>query len=463
LEDFVARTPYIQDSVVTIGSKVSTIFEIDADRGEIIYKHSIPAVLNELDGPVIEGTPSKLTAGTYDSRDNTVVVVRIDYYLSASDLGKHLFNWTRTFFTYQMRNQPNTLDQPSYLQGDNPYIKIGGVQLALPDSSPLNAIVLRDMLPVATRDDADVLKPDRTSRKSPRTDGKSHVALDSTQNQTYDDTVSSSADSEATSKFSKNSYGWLFPVLPLLLVIGYLLNLTSASRSCKQFVIQLIKSFTPDKKPMDSRGRLEGTPNKRRKQRKRDGLVNGHEILSASDKEKSETGRSADTPIKENFILSNNISDGHDGRQIGKLYVSNKEIGRGSNGTVVFEGSYEGRQVAVKRLLRSHNDIAIKETKNLIKSDQDPNIVRLYGCEHDSDFVYISLEKCKCSLADLIQKHSYSEVTSSMNSQISSAEGIDVELWMQDGLPSVQLLKLIGYVNCYTCLPPRWELQSVLC
>jgi serine/threonine-protein kinase/endoribonuclease IRE1 len=168
--------------------------------------------------------------------------------------------------------------------------------------------------------------------------------------------------------------------------------------------------------------------------------------LSASDKENSESGRSADTPIKEKFVLSNNISDGHDGRQIGKLYVSNKEIGRGSNGTVVFQGSYEGRQVAVKRLLRSHNDIAIKETKNLIKSDQDPNIVRLFGCEHDSDFVYISLEKCKCSLADLIQKHSYSEVTSSMNSQISSAEGIDVELWMQDGLPSVQLLKLMGDV-----------------
>ncbi|GJN07487.1 hypothetical protein PR202_ga25323 [Eleusine coracana subsp. coracana] len=436
LEEFVARTPYIRDSVVTIGSKVSTIFFIDADHGEIINKHSSPAVLNKLEGPVVEGTPSKLTARTNDIPSNTVMIVRDDYSVSASDLGKHLFNWTRSFFTaYYPHNHPNTLDQPSYLQGGIPYIKTG-VPLALPDSTSDNAIVLRDLIPIATRDDAGALKPHPTSRKSLQTDGKSHIALDSTQNQTYD------ADYEATNKFNKNSYGWLFPVLPILLVIGYLLSLTSASRSCRQFVIQLMKPFMHDKKPVDVRGKAEGTPNKRRKQRKRDGLINGHENLSASDKESGETGGSADSTIKENRILTNNGIDGLDGRQIGKLYVSSKEIGRGSNGTVVFEGSYDGRQVAVKRLLRSHNDIAIKETENLIISDRDPNIVRLYGCEHDNDFVYIALERCKCSLADLIQKHSDSEVIV-LNSKISNAEGIDVELWTQDGLPSSQLLKLM--------------------
>ncbi|MCH1922073.1 hypothetical protein L9G15_21965, partial [Shewanella sp. A3A] len=46
----------------------------------------------------------------------------------------------------------------------------------------------------------------------------------------------------------------------------------------------------------------------------------------------------------------------------------------------------------MKRLLRSHNDIASKEIENLIASDQDPNIVRMYGFEQDNDFVYISLE-----------------------------------------------------------------------
>jgi serine/threonine-protein kinase/endoribonuclease IRE1 len=117
----------------------------------------------------------------------------------------------------------------------------------------------------------------------------------------------------------------------------------------------------------------------------------------------------------------------------------------------------------VKRLLRSHNDIAEKETQNLIISDRDPNIVRLYGCDHDSDFVYISLERCHCSLADLIQKHSSlssgesiasNEVSISIKSKISNGKRIDVELWTQDGLPSAQLLKLMRYGNGFPfCFP----------
>ncbi|RZC30171.1 Serine/threonine-protein kinase/endoribonuclease IRE1a isoform B [Glycine soja] len=65
-----------------------------------------------------------------------------------------------------------------------------------------------------------------------------------------------------------------------------------------------------------------------------------------------------------------------DGRRIGKLFVSNKEIAKGSNGTIVFEGTYEGRVVAVKRLVKAHHDVAHKEIQNLIASDRHPNIVR---------------------------------------------------------------------------------------
>ncbi|XP_062187195.1 serine/threonine-protein kinase/endoribonuclease IRE1-like [Phragmites australis] len=459
LEDFVARTPYIRDSVVTIGSKASTIFVVNAGNGEIIYKRSIPAALNELEGPVVEGTPSKLNAGTSDDSANIIVLMRTDYSLSASDLGKHLFNWTRTSFTanyYMKYNHPDMLDQPSFLRGDIPCIRTEGVPcgLPLPDSSSATAIVLRDATTVISRDGADVLKPLQTLKKSPQTAGKSNVVLDGAQNQTYDSALSHffSADPEVNNKFTKSAYRWLFLVLPLLMVIGCLLSLISASKYCRQFVFQLMKPFMREKKPMDIRGRSEGTP-KRRKARKKDELIKSHENLSASDKESSETGGSTETPIKETSALSNKgITDSLDGRQIGKLYVSNKEIGRGSNGTVVFEGSYDGRQVAVKRLLRSHNDTAEIETRNLILSDWDPNIIRLYSFDHDSDFIYISLERCHCSLADLIQKHSYSfsgepivnnEVAISTRSNISNVEGIDVELWAQDGLPSAQLLKLM--------------------
>ena len=451
LEEFVARSPYIRDSVVTVGSKASTVFVVDADNGEIIYKHSIPAALNELEGPGIEGAPSKLNARTSDDSDNIIVVVRTDYSLSASDLGKHLFNWTRTSFTanyYVKYNHPEMLDQSSCLRGDIPCIRTEGLPLALPDSDA-NAIILKDGTLIISRDDTDALKPLKTSKKLPKTADKSNIVLDDAQNQTYDGAQSHfiSPDPEAQNQ----TYGWLFPVFPIFLVIGYLLSLTSASKSCRQFVIQLMKPFMRDKKSVDIRGRSEGTP-KRRKTRKKDGLVNGHET---GEKESGETGGSTDTPVRENSALTDKgVTDGLSGRQIGKLYVSNKEIGRGSNGTVVFEGSYDGRQVAVKRLLRSHNDIAEKETQNLIISDRDPNIVRLYGCDHDSDFVYISLERCHCSLADLIQKHSSlssgdsiasNEVSISINSKISNVKRIDVELWTHDGLPSAQLLKLMRY------------------
>ncbi|CAN6175360.1 unnamed protein product [Urochloa humidicola] len=458
LEEFVARSPYIRDSVVTVGSKASTVFVVDADSGDIIYKRSIPAPLNELEGPGVEEASTKLNARTSDDSDNIIVVVRTDYSLSASDLGKHLFNWTRTSFTanyYVKYNHPDMLDQSSCMQGDIPCIRTEGLPLALPDSVSANAIMLRDETQVISRDRKDALKPLQTSKKLPKSAGKSKVVLDDTQNQTYDDARSHfiSPDPETTNKSTRSMYRWLFPVFPIFLVIGYLLNLASSSKSCRQFVIQLMKPFMHDKKPVDVRGRSEGTP-KRRKTWRKDALANGHETLTVPDKESSDTDGSTEAPVMEHSAQTDKgITDGRGGRQIGKLYVSNKEIGRGSNGTVVFEGSYDGRQVAVKRLLRSHNDIAEKETQNLIISDRDPNIVRLYGCEHDSDFVYISLERCQCSLADLIQKCSSlssgesiannNEVSISIKSKIPNVKGIDMELWTQDGLPSAQLLKLM--------------------
>ncbi|KAJ1290851.1 hypothetical protein BS78_02G274400 [Paspalum vaginatum] len=453
LEEFVARSPYIRDSVVTVGSKASTVFVVDADSGEIIYKRGIPAALNELEGPGVEGAPSKLNARTSDDSDNLIVVVRTDYSLSASDLGKHLFNWTRTSFTanyYVKYNRPDMLDQSSCLRGDIPCVRTKGLPLALPDSGLANAIASRDDTPFISRDGIDAQKPHQTSRELSKTAGKSND-----QNQTYDGARSHyiSADPEATNKFTRDTYIWLSPVILILFVIGYLLSLTSATKSCRQYVIQLMKPFTRDKKPVNTRGNSDGTPNKRRKTRKKEGVVSTPETLTASDKESSDTGGSTEVSIRENPVLTNKaITDNLGGRQIGKLYVSNKEIGRGSNGTVVFEGSYDGRQVAVKRMLRSHNDIAEKETQNLIISDCDPNIVRLYGCDHDNDFVYISLERCQCSLADLIQKHSYlscgesianDEGCISIQSKISNVKGIDEELWTQDGLPSAQLLKLM--------------------
>ncbi|MFS8016730.1 putative protein kinase IRE1 family [Helianthus anomalus] len=108
-----------------------------------------------------------------------------------------------------------------------------------------------------------------------------------------------------------------------------------------------------------------------------------------------------DTPVSDTPESNTPVLDTGE-RSIGKLVVSGKEIAKGSNGTVVFEGTYEGRNVAVKRLVKAHHDVASKEIQNLLVSDQHPNIVHYYGCEYDRDFVYLSLERCDCSLYDLI-------------------------------------------------------------
>ncbi|XP_076945133.1 serine/threonine-protein kinase/endoribonuclease IRE1a-like [Bidens hawaiensis] len=144
--------------------------------------------------------------------------------------------------------------------------------------------------------------------------------------------------------------------------------------------------------------------------------------------------------LKFNHLIECDI----EGRSIGKLFVSSKEIAKGSNGTIVLEGVYEGRKVAVKRLVRAHHDVAFKEIQNLIASDQHPNIVRWYGVEYDQDFVYLSLERCACSLYDLIQMYSDSCLNMGpTHSRMMDAVMRDICLWKPNGYPSPILLKLM--------------------
>ncbi|EXB95113.1 Serine/threonine-protein kinase/endoribonuclease IRE1 [Morus notabilis] len=152
--------------------------------------------------------------------------------------------------------------------------------------------------------------------------------------------------------------------------------------------------------------------------------------------------------------LSKLFDCGADERRIGKLVVSNREIAKGSNGTIVLEGIYEGRPVAVKRLVQAHHLVAFKEIENLIASDRHPNIVRWYGVEHDQDFVYVSLERCTCSLDDLVQIYSdYSQypvsgkdnATIEYRAHLESVKNVmpHVSLWKLDARPSPLLLKLM--------------------
>ncbi|KAF7982779.1 hypothetical protein HWV62_25679 [Athelia sp. TMB] len=85
------------------------------------------------------------------------------------------------------------------------------------------------------------------------------------------------------------------------------------------------------------------------------------------------------------------------------LIVSDTILGFGSHGTVVFSGSLQGRAVAVKRLLQDFVTLAAREVSILQESDDHPNVIRYYYQEAQANFLYIALELCPCSLADIIE------------------------------------------------------------
>ena len=76
----------------------------------------------------------------------------------------------------------------------------------------------------------------------------------------------------------------------------------------------------------------------------------------------------------------------------------------GSHGTVVFKGSLQGRAVAVKRMLADFVTLASREVNVLQESDDHPNVIRYYYQEAHSNFLYIALELCPASLADVIER-----------------------------------------------------------
>lgn len=69
----------------------------------------------------------------------------------------------------------------------------------------------------------------------------------------------------------------------------------------------------------------------------------------------------------------------------------------------MFKGSFQGRAVAVKRLLKDFTRIASKEVHLLESADDHPNVVRYYYQEVTDSFLYIALELCQATLADVVE------------------------------------------------------------
>lgn len=92
---------------------------------------------------------------------------------------------------------------------------------------------------------------------------------------------------------------------------------------------------------------------------------------------------------------------------IGHLSVNLDAIlGHGGHGTMVFKGSFGGRDVAVKRMLKEFYDVASHEVSLLQQHDDHPNVIRYFDKETAGSFLYIALELCPASLLDVIERPS---------------------------------------------------------
>lgn len=90
--------------------------------------------------------------------------------------------------------------------------------------------------------------------------------------------------------------------------------------------------------------------------------------------------------------------------KVGKIKFNSDEIlGKGCEGTFVFKGEYDNRDVAVKRLLPECFTFADREVDLLRESDQHPNVIRYYCTEQDKQFRYIALELCAATLQDYVE------------------------------------------------------------
>ncbi|CAI9115826.1 OLC1v1016827C1 [Oldenlandia corymbosa var. corymbosa] len=145
------------------------------------------------------------------------------------------------------------------------------------------------------------------------------------------------------------------------------------------------------------------------------------------------------------------------GRRIGKLLLTTKEIGKGGNGSVVYEGIYGYRQVAVKCVDKAQNPSAHSVIKYLTAADTHRNIVRLVGDEEDEKFLYICLERCICNISDLVRMFSgynlgvpdktYNARMGKAKQSIQNKNGNDAtKLWKDNGDPSPTLLVLMKEV-----------------
>ncbi|KAK1407983.1 hypothetical protein QVD17_39612 [Tagetes erecta] len=146
------------------------------------------------------------------------------------------------------------------------------------------------------------------------------------------------------------------------------------------------------------------------------------------------------------------------GRDIGRGLALREAIAQEKNGTLVFKGTYRGRQATVKRFVKGFHDFSNREHRMLLASMEHPNIIRLYGREEDDHFIYLALEPYDCNLHDLVKNNNYPP------SHWSSSYGFpspDMAVLMRGIVAGLAHLHSLGFLHPY--LNPSDVLMVGLC
>lgn len=454
IEDFIKITPHIsEDGAVMLGSKKTTVFVVEAKTGRLIRTFKSPdspSSLQSFEGGSglhddLNNNKDLLKSGSSNTAQ-VIYILRTDYALQTFGPNSDKVSWSTkvatigaTFLCKDVENPSEVFNLSFELDSDTPLsCQSRRIVVQRQDKSQYSSedIHGEDKLPLSapnllltTQPGVEKSLDDHHARMllaAPIEHGKEMLAL-----------PSDSAAGEVHYRFG-------------------MLLMWSRTRSFILFVGILLLCFVLylSKESFTLKGQLSGTGLKTSSSKKKKAKKSGKNNASVENGNGIALGEGVNKTLSD---LNKLVDGGANGRRIGKLFVSNTEIAKGSNGTVVLEGVYEGRLVAVKRLVQTHHDVAWKEIQNLIASDRHPNIVRWYGVEYDKDFVYLSLERCTCSLDDLIQIYSDSSLNPVYGKdqtsraaieyklRLDSVKGVmkDLNLWKSTGHPSPLLLTLM--------------------
>ncbi|CAN0924275.1 Serine/threonine-protein kinase/endoribonuclease IRE1b [Linum grandiflorum] len=470
VDEYIRRTPHIsEDGEITLGTKKTTAFLVDAKTGRVVRSFNMDITpgadfqsAEENAIRLVEGSDGLVETGVDDlgALENLVYVTRTDYVLQHYSPNSSKVLWNVAFaeveaefrchdgegfideistnanvgtnsMEWKFPCQVKTVALRIRDQNSLPFEKIaishlglGGRAQFLPSKGHIPALGPVYRPPSALPTNADIYP----------------LALTSSDDLGGGNTYVSNGTNWSTEIFAKSQM-WS-SIATILSIVGFIIyNYLAGKKQSK------LQTGMPKKK----KNKRSGAGNNKIQSSKSNASLEN----KAQDTDEPEDSEGVNRKVKQ--FLADLVDGREDGRKIGRLLVSNKEIAKGSNGTVVLEGIYDGRPVAVKRLVQTHHDVAVKEIQNLIASDQHSNIVRWYGVEHDQDFIYLALERCNCSLSDFIYVHS-GTFQSQMHPEGQACSSLpdatvrlctilqqnkNVDLWKPNGYPSPLLLKLM--------------------